>query len=303
MNSNVFFRRILNKISRAKRRAVSPIIATVLILALVIVGVVIGFVQILPYIEQSRVETGSASVQSSLIKFDNVIWDMIGDSSGYYFPDSVPSRKLQITLPIGVLENDPTLNTMTYEPVYCPLKVCTSVPANSVTDSYGALRHKFSSNYPLIPENSIEYLTGSNPFQRRSMVAYSSLTTAVTDEQSSTNLTLYRENTDHFVELSYRPKVFVTQSIVNGNPTYNVGIFFIKLNVASSFIGTTNVFIKLQSTSIQETTLTGTAGDSFQVLFSIGGTQSAYAQYSASLGGFTTYYKVSTTTYVFSITD
>ena len=71
----------MKKFNRSKFRGVTPIIATVLILALVIAGVVIAFVQILPYIEQSRVETGSAAVQSSLINFDNTIWDMIGDSS------------------------------------------------------------------------------------------------------------------------------------------------------------------------------------------------------------------------------
>jgi len=298
--------RLLSKISRSRYKGLTPIIATLMILGLVIAGVVIGFVQIVPYIEQSRVETGSASVQSSLIRLDNFIWDMIGDSSGYYFPDSVPSRKLQMSLPIGVLKNDPTLNEVIYEPIYCPSGACPGfnpVGPEYVNNSYGALRHSFSSNYALLPENSIEYLTGSNPFQRRDMVAYSSLTTSVTEELSSTNLTLYRDNFDHFVELSYRPKVFVTQSIVNGLPTYNVGVFFIKLNVSSNFIGVSNLFIKLTGTSINKTTIIGSSGDSFQLLFSIGGTQKAYAEYSASLGGFSTYYKVTATIYEFSISE
>lgn len=286
----------------SKHRAVTPIIATILILALVVSGVVIGFVQIIPYIEQSQVETGSASVQSSLIKIDNVFWDMIGDSAGNYFPDSLPSRKLQVTLPIGSLENIPNENNISYEPMHCPLSVCpASFTAGVVNNSYGALKHKFSSTYVLIPADTIEYLTGADPFQRRDMVAYSSLTSSTSEDQSATNLTLSRDNIDHYVELSYRPKIFVTQSIENGVPTYNVGIFFIKLTVASAFIGTTNVFIKLTKTTINENILNGTSGDSFQVLFQIGNTINAYAELSASLGGFTTQYIVKATTYHFSI--
>ena len=45
--------KLKNKIRKARSRGVTPIIATVLILGLVIAGVVIGFVQILPYIEES----------------------------------------------------------------------------------------------------------------------------------------------------------------------------------------------------------------------------------------------------------
>jgi hypothetical protein len=304
MQNKLKLRRLVNKIRKSRYRGVTPIIATILILAIVIAGVVIGFVQILPYIEGSRVETGSASVQSSLIKIDNIIWDMISDSSGYYFPDSVPSRKLQVSLPIGSLKSDPNQNRVIYEPMLCPSGTCPGFNTSSpsyVNDTFGALLHSFSSNYALIPENSLEYLTGADPFIRRDMVAYVSLTSAVTEEQSSTNLTLYRKNNKHFVELSYRPKVFVTQSIVNGFPTYNIGLFFIKIKFASSFVGTTNVFLKLTGTNITETTLIGSSGDSFQVLFSIGGLQKAYAEVSASLGGFSTYYRVSATTYEFSI--
>lgn len=297
--------RSLNK--RRLSRGITPIIATVLILALVVAGVVIGFVQIMPYIERSKVETDAASIQSSLIKIDNVIWDMISDSAGSYLPDSVPSRQLQITIPIGSLSTLSTRNNVTFQPIYY-------TPSNSTlpatfnrtlstfsTGTYGVLSHTFSSNYVLLPENTLEYLTGSNPYQRRSAVSVSDLTSSISDDQSATNISLYRIGTTHYMDLSYRPKIFISQTIENGNPTENVNIFLIKLIGSTTFIGTTNVFIKYEGASVNQTTKIGHAGDSFEILMSAGTSTDVYAPFSAAPGGFTSFYKVTVTVQTFSI--
>ena len=298
-------------IQRRFHRGITPIIATILILALVVAGVVIGFVQIVPYIERSKVETDASSIQSSLIKVDNAIWEMIADSAGSYIPDSVPSRRMQLTVDIGTIETLQTRNNVTFEPFLCvPANCTTTLTASDFvatnphfsTDTYGVFSHTFSSSYTLLPDNTLEYLTGSNPYQRRDPVSYSSLTSSITDEQSATNISLYRIGYTHYIELSYRPKIFVTQTITNGNPTYNVNIYLVKIQGTTSFVGTTNMFLKYTGSTIKQTIFSGVAGDSFQLLMSVDGTAAtSYASFNAAPGGFTTYYRVSTTTQVFTI--
>lgn len=297
----------LAKIQKKRfKRAITPIIATILILALVVAGVVIGFVQIVPYIERSKVETDARSIQSSLIKVDNVIWDMIGDSAGSYLADSVPSRRLQVSVSIGTLSTLETRNNVSYRPVYCPGGTCPT-NFNSADPDYssytlGALSHSFSSTYVLLPANTLEYLTGSNPYQKRSDVSYTSISSSVSDEQSSTNISMYRNGYDNYIELSYRPKIFVTQTITSGSPTYNVNIFLIQLTGTSSFVGTSNVFIRYTGSTVSKTTFTGSVGDSFELLMSVdGSTQGTYANFNAAPGGFSTNYIVTTTLQTFSI--
>ncbi len=292
-------------------RAITPIIATILILALVVAGVVIGFVQIVPYIERSKVETDASSIQGSLIKVDNVIWDMIGDSAGSYIPDSVPSRRMQITVGIGTLSIIESRNNVTFEPFLCTPSNCTApltsadfVSTNSYysTGTYGVFSHTYSSTYTIMPADTLEYVTGSNPYQRRSVVSYSSISSSIADDQSSTNISMYRIGYNQYIELSYRPQIFVTQTIENGNPTFNVNIFLVQLLGTTSFVGTSNMFLKYSGSSIKETTLSGVSGDSFQLLMNVdnSGAQS-YAVFNAAPGGFTTNYKVTTTTQTFTI--
>lgn len=302
---------LIYKIKRKRfDRGVTPIIATILILALVVAGVAIGFVQIIPYIERSKVETDAASIQSSLIEIDNMIWDMISNSAGSYIPDSFPSRQLQITIPIGTLSTNESRNNVSYEPVYCTGN-CTQARFNTSDTNYahntlGVLSHSFSSNYVLLPENTLEYLTGSNPYQRRDAVSVSDLTSSISDEQSATNISLYRIGYDHYIELSYRPKIFITQTIVNGIPTCNVNIYLIKILGSTSFIGTTNMFLKYQGDTIKQITRVGyyntTSPNNFYMVMSVNNANpSFYAYYQTAPGGFTTNYVVTVTTHTFSI--
>lgn len=302
----IFNVKTLNKLRKKSQRGITPIIATILILALVVAGVVIGFVQIIPYIERSKVETDASSIQSTLIKMDNVIWGMISDSAGSYIPDSVPSRKLQVTIPIGSLDTLSNTNNVTYQPYPCPSPTScpTSFDASAVSQSLGVISHTFSSSYTLLPENTLEYLTGSNPYQLREPVSYTSISSSISDDYSATNISMYRLGYNHFIDLSYRPKIIVSQTIENGQPVYNVNVFLIKLTGSTSFIGTTNVFLKYAGSTVEHTNLVGSSGSSFELLMSVGSSTNsptAYAQFNAAPGGFTTLYRLTVTTHTFSL--
>ena len=299
-----------SKVKKRVQRGITPIIATIMILALVVAGVVIGFDQIMPYIERSKVETDTASIQASLISVDNSIWSMISDSAGSYIADSYPSRRMQLTVDIGSLSVYQTSNNVTFEPFLCsgnctpdaiPLADFNNSFNSFSTDTYGIFSHIFSTSNVLLPDNTLEYLTGSNPYQRRDPVSYVSLTSSVTDEQSVSNISMYRNGYTHYIDLSYRPKIFVTQTIINNNPTYNINIFLIKIVGTTSFVGTANMFLKYSGSTIKQTTLTGHVNDGFSLLMSVDGNIGTYAVFNAAPGGFTTIYRVTSTVQTFTI--
>ena len=295
------------------RRAITPIIATILILALVVAGVVIGFVQIVPYIERSKVETDAASIQSSLIKVDNAIWDMIADSAGSYLADSVPSRRLQVTISIGTLGVSDSSNNFTYQPFMCSgpcgafnVNSFDLTDSNSSTGTYGILSHTFTSTYTLLPANSLEYLTGSNPYQKRSLISYNSISSSISDEQSSTNISMYRVGYDHYIDLSYRPKIFFSQSVDNGIINNNINIYLIKLTGTTSFVGTTNMFLKYTGSTVQKLIYPASSGQYFDMAFLADNNINQLSimadnTFPAAPGGFTTNFVVTTTTQTFSI--
>lgn len=300
----------LSKIKRKVHRGITPIIATIMILALVVAGVVIGFVQIMPYIQRSQVETDTASVQSSLINVDNSIWSMISQSAGSYIADSYPSRRMQLTVDIGSLSVLQDKNNVTFAPFICNGNCSAdAIPASYLNNTnpyfsngtYGIFSHSFSTSYVTLPDNTLEYLTGSNPFQRRNPVSYVSLTSSVSSEQSVSNISTYRNGYNNYIDLSYRPKIFVTQTIVNNHPTYNVNIFLIKIAGTTSFVGTTNMFLKYSGSSISQERLVGNSSYSFSLLMSVDGNIGTYAYFNAAPGGFITYYQVTTTVQTFTI--
>lgn len=293
----------LRKIQRKSRRGVTPIIATILILAMVIAGVVIGFTQIVPYIERSKVETDASSMQSSLIKIDNVIWEMVSDSAGSYIPDSVPSRKLLITIPIGSLEPNTKENNVTYS-VHCTGN-CVNPYSSPNSTSLGVLSHTFSSNYVLLPENTLQYLTGPDPYQKRHTISYNSISTSISEDQSATNISLYRIGNNHYIDLSYRPKIIISQSILNNQPNYNINMFLVKLTGTTQFIGTTNLFLKFLGTTISQRTITGYANSVFNLDISVDGINatSLFTPLDAAPGGFTTYFNFNIITYTFSFSS
>ena len=297
-------RKAIRNIYKKSRRGVTPIIATILILAMVIAGVVIGFTQIVPYIERSKVETDASTIQSTLIKIDNIVWDMISDSAGSYIPDSVPSRKLLITVPIGSLEPITTQNSVTY---FTSCSSCTNPGQYSAsnTTTLGAFSHTFSSNYVLLPDNTLLYLTGSDPYQRRNTISYNSISSSLVEDQSATNISLYRIGYDHYVDLSYRPKIIVSQSIQNNQLNYNINLFLVKLTGSTQFIGTTNLFVKFLGTTVDQRSMTGGSSSQFSLNIGVDGVDasSLVPSLSGAPGGFITNYNFNIITYTFSFTS
>ena len=115
---------------------------------------------------------------------------------------------------------------------------------------------------------------------------------------------MYRVGYNHYIDLSYRPKILVSQTIENGAPVYNINVFLIKITGSTSFIGTTNVFLKYLNSAVDKITLNGTVNQGFELLMQVGsgiGTTVSYAYIPTAPGGFTTFYKVTVTTHTFSL--
>lgn len=293
------------------RRALSPIIATVLILGLVTTGVMIGFLQVLPYMERSRAETAASSVQASLISVDNTIWDMISDSSGNYAAGQYPSQRVPMNLPVGYLSVFETENDVEYQPFECTtVQPCPTVGAadffggGSVVDALGTFRHQFTTSYSLIPQGTVEYLTGSNPRQARDSVAENTLGMDVSAELSMTNLSFSRDNIYHYIQLSYRPKVFVTQTVEAGNPVYNVGVYFIKLTGSVGLLGRTQLGLTYEGASVNQQVLTESLGSQgFELHLAVNGQQGVYATVNTANDALTTSYRVTVVTYTFTLSS
>jgi len=70
------------KISRwgKKNRGVSPVLATIIIFGLIITGVMVTFIQVVPYIEQAQSEQTISSVKNGFVDLDNTIKSLISES-------------------------------------------------------------------------------------------------------------------------------------------------------------------------------------------------------------------------------
>ncbi|MHA2365474.1 MAG: hypothetical protein ACXAC7_16070 [Candidatus Hodarchaeales archaeon] len=293
------------------QRAISPILASILLLGLVTAGVVIGFLQIYPYMQRTQAENTSSAVEGSLSRLNQNILEMINEA-GLYLPGSSPSRMVSINLPLGVLSSPSENTNLTYQVVTCDgsnsttscsntsdpnfFDTTTAVPTQT---SLEFLQHYFSLNYDLLPVGTLQYLSGSNPNQERDPVAYTGIG-SIQEEDSSTNLSLYRDNSAHYIDLSYRPKVFLTQTIENNAITYNTGLYLINISVLGSFSGATSLKLTLKSTTISETSLTSTSATKIQLHMDVDGERGIYA--SVTRFGTTTY-KLSTIVYYFEISS
>lgn len=305
--------RIIKSLKKLKiskiRRGISPIIATLLLFAMVTASVVIGFLQILPYMEQTRVETGAAQIQGSLIRVDENIWSMISDS-GIYLPGSFPTQQISLNLPIGALETNVLSNQISYQPVFCNTgSNCTTFDTFDPTyhtGSLGTLHHQFTSTFDLIPERSLEYLTGSSPNEIRDIVAFAAIGATTTTELTSTNLTLSRIANLHSIELSYRPKVFMTQTIDNNRPTYQVGLSLINITGTGVFAGASTLKLIYKGATVTQTILmeddpNTLANDVFELLIDVGGQTTSVATIDLFQDGLFVVYKLTTVIYNFEI--
>jgi len=125
-------------------------------------------------------------------------------------------------------------------------------------------------------------------------------------ELSSTNLILFKGNIFHFIELSYRPKAFLTQTIENNNPTYQISLFLINLTGSITFTGSTPLKLTYLGAEFSEINFieddTNTTLDRFELHIEVDGVQGTYAVININpLDGLTISYKLTTVVYNFEI--
>ena len=75
--------RLLMKMARSvqrKHHGVSPVLATIMIFGLIITGVMITFIQVVPYIEQAQSEEAIATVRNSFLELDTTIKTLLSET-------------------------------------------------------------------------------------------------------------------------------------------------------------------------------------------------------------------------------
>ncbi len=205
---------------RKKKRAVSPVLATVIIFGLIITGVMVTFIQVVPFIEQAQSEQTISSVKNSFIDLDDTIETLIHESGS---PGGF--RTLLFTKPAGTLEFNPIAY---YFSLY--LNDQDGDLVHSIIDfqKVGILDWVYSSPREILPRGTMKYLTGPDPYKTREQVFITGMF-ASSDNHDLTNLTLsHQSDRKHHITLDYRTSVYLTVS-TQPVPEIRFQIFLITL--------------------------------------------------------------------------
>lgn len=187
---------------RKKNRGVSPVLATIIIFGLIITGVMVTFIQVVPYIEQAQSEQTISSVKNSFIDLDNTIKSLISESG-----DPGGFRTVLFTKPAGTLDFNPnefTISLSLYDQ-----------DSNSVYDFFdeqeiGILDWVYSSPRAVLPRGTSKYLTGPDPYKNRDQTVLTGMF-GNTEYKELTNLTLsHQSDRKHHIALNYRIAVYLT---------------------------------------------------------------------------------------------
>ncbi|MHA1947556.1 MAG: hypothetical protein ACXAC6_12280 [Candidatus Hodarchaeales archaeon] len=187
---------------RKKNRGVSPVLATVIIFGLIITGVMVTFIQVVPYIEQAQSEQTISSVKNSFIDLDNTIKSLISESG-----DPGGFRTVLFTKPAGILDFNPNGFTISLS--------LNDQDSNSVYDFFneqeiGILDWVYSSPRAVLPRGTSKYLTGPDPYKNRDQTVLTGIF-GNTGYKELTNLTLsHQSDRKHHIALNYRMAVYLT---------------------------------------------------------------------------------------------
>jgi hypothetical protein len=187
---------------RKKNRGVSPVLATVIIFGLIITGVMVTFIQVVPYIEQAQSEQTISSVKNSFIDLDNTIKSLISESG-----DPGGFRTVLFTKPAGTLDFNPNQFTISLS--------LNDQDSNSVYDFFdeqeiGILDWVYSSPRAVLPRGTSKYLTGPDPYKNRDQTVLTGMFSN-TEYKELTNLTLsHQSDRKHHITLNYRMAVYLT---------------------------------------------------------------------------------------------
>lgn len=239
---------IINKILVKKRLGISPVLATVMIFGLILAGVMLTFIQVVPYIERAQSEENISSVRNSFLNLDRTINSLLSESGS---PGGF--RTVLFTKPAGriMFENDTYLISL-------KLLDQSDNEVHSILDSesVGLLDWVYSSPASILPRGTSKYLTGSDPYKIRDPV-YLTGPFASTENNEITNLTLSNVRFDrkHHMTLNYRISVYLTIS-TNPEPEIKFQIFLIRLTTDFQDIYSSYEQIKVHSVQKISTPLT-----------------------------------------------
>jgi flagellin-like protein len=225
----------------SERRGVSPVLATIIIFAIIISGIMIAVVQVFPEIERMRARSTIESVESGFLELDAAIMELVGEGSyGTGAGTSVASRTVSIHTPQGSIgfERGALFNLQLLDESDSPIVLLnTTNPAGPTTTSIflneplGALDYQIDSTHKFLSAGKMRYLTGASPDTRRDHVMVSGvLSGSETSDLSPTNLTLSRDQEGglQHIQLNYRVRVVVSYQ-TGANPTLRFDIVVIKL--------------------------------------------------------------------------
>lgn len=221
-------KRKISRIFMKNCRGVSPILATIMIFGLIITGVMITFIQVIPYIEQAQSEEAIGIVRNSFLELDSTIKSLLSESG-------IPGgfRTVFFTKPRGTVyyEQDHSRVSLRLldqdgNLVYNVLK--SIAPPNGVLE-IGVLDWMYNSPRNILPRGTTKYLTGPDPYKSREPVFLTG-NFASTDYQDQTNLRLsHLDDRKHHVTLDYRISIYLTIS-TQPEPEIRFEVFLILLS-------------------------------------------------------------------------
>ncbi|MFX0114679.1 MAG: hypothetical protein ACFFB3_09030 [Candidatus Hodarchaeota archaeon] len=225
----------------SERRGVSPVLATIIIFAIIISGIMIAVVQVFPEIERMRARSTIESVESGFLELDAAIMELVGEGSyGTGAGTSVASRTVSIHTPQGSIGfgTGDLFNLQLLDDSENPIELLNATnPAGPTTTSIflneplGILDYQIDSTHKFLSAGKMRYLTGASPDTRRDHVMVSGvLSGSETSNLSPTNLTLSRDQEGglQHIQLNYRVRVVVSYQ-TGVNPILRFDIVVIKL--------------------------------------------------------------------------
>jgi hypothetical protein len=214
----------------SKKRGVSPVLATVIIFGLIITGVMITYVQVVPYIQQAQSEEAITTTSNSFLELDTAIKSLISESGA---PGGF--RTVLFNKPAGRIEYDPErylyglrLLDQDENLVFNILEEISDDTTGGAI-SIGVLDWIYNSPRAVIPRGTTKYLTGPDPYKFRDPIFLTG-TFSSTEYLDLTNLSLsHLDDRRHHVTLNYRISIYLTIS-TQPDPEIRFEVFLIRLS-------------------------------------------------------------------------
>lgn len=223
------------------RRGVSPVLATIIIFAIIISGIMIAVVQVFPEIERMRARSSIESVESGFLEFDAAIMELVGEGSyGTGIGASSASRRVSIHTPQGSIgfETGTIFNLQVLDGSGNPILFRNSTnpldPAIAnvfLNEPLGAFDYEIDTTHKFLSAGKMRYMTGADPdTSRREIMLSGVLSGSEDDELEPTNLTFSRDQEGgiQHIQLSYRVRIVVSYQ-TGVTPTLRFDVVLIKL--------------------------------------------------------------------------